>query len=265
MACGVSFYESLAEGGRGRFDQALAALERGRLLAEEISPPWLARYPNQRAWLSAELGDWQAAYEFDLVGLHPARIVPGFREIEISTLINLVQDCTALGRLEEARTYLDESQKDLGRPEFGSHNWRWSIRLADACARLGLAHGDFERAAKSVSNLLIQAERTEARKYIARALVLRSQVEVAAGLIPAAEAGLQAALNLADNMCYIPVRFEARMLLSELYRQVGSRQLAESYYAGASHLLADLETQIKHPELRSSFERGMRQKMPQER
>jgi hypothetical protein len=57
MACSAPFYISLAEGGRGRYDEALAALEEGRRLAEEVSSPWLARYPNQRARLRAELGD----------------------------------------------------------------------------------------------------------------------------------------------------------------------------------------------------------------
>jgi hypothetical protein len=259
MACGILFYESLAEGGRGRYDQALAVLEEGRLLAEEISSLWSTRYPNQRAWLSAELGDWETAYEIDLAGLHPAQAVPGFREIEISTLINLALDCTALGRLAEAEAYLSESQKDLGRPEFGSHNWRWSIRLGDARARLALAQGDLEGAVQSIASLLDQAKQREARKYTGRglALRLRAQVHQAEGSFPAAEADLLVARNLADRLCYLPTRVETRLRLSQLYKQTGSADLGERYQAEATELVAALDAQLQHPELRASFERGI--------
>ena len=261
MACGALFYESLAEGGRGRYDQALMVLEEGRLLAEEIASPWLARYPNQRAWLSAELGDWERAYEIDLAGLHRAQALPGFREIEISTLINLALDGIALGRLAEAEMYLAESQKDLGRPEFGSHNWRWSIRLADAQARLNLAHGDLDEAAKSIDSLLSQANQMEARKYTVRGMALRAQIHLAKGSFPHAEADLRAARHLADSLCYAPSRVEARLRLGLLYRQTGSEDLAEQQLAEASNLIAALDAQIQHPELRLSFERGLRSEL----
>ncbi|HEX6305064.1 MAG TPA: adenylate/guanylate cyclase domain-containing protein [Anaerolineales bacterium] len=256
-ACGVLFTQSLAEGGHGWYDRALEVLERGRLLARETSSLWLARYPNQRAWLSAELGDWETAYEFDLAGLHPAHDIPGFREIEISTLINLVLDCTALGRWPEAETFLAEAEKDLGRPEFGSHNWRWRIRLADARARLDLARGDLDAAAQSIASLLEQAQKMLARKYTTRGLVLRGRVHLAQGAFSLAEADLQSALELADSLCYLPAQVEARLLLSDVYQQTGPAEVAKGHDAEASQLVAALDAQIQHPELRRSFERGI--------
>jgi hypothetical protein len=163
-----------------------------------------------------------------------------------------------LGRLGEAGTYLAESQKDLGRPEFGSHNWRWGIRLADARARLELAHGDLNGAVKSLAGLLDQAKRLEARKYTVRGLVLRARIHLAEGSFPATEADLQAACRIADSICYPPARVEARLRLAHLYRQTGSAEQAERHLAEASNLVADLDRQIRHPELRSSFERGIR-------
>lgn len=256
-ACGALFTQSLAEGGRGQYDQALEVLERGRLLARETSSLWLARYPNQRAWLCSELGDWETAYEFDLAGLHPAQDVPGFREIEISTLINLMLDCTALGRLPEAESFLVQAQKDLGRPEFGSHNWRWRIRLADARARLELARGDFDAATQSIASLLEQAQKMQARKYTARGLVLRGGVHLAQGSFSPAEADLLAGLELADSLCYLPAQVETRLRLSDVYRQTGPAESAEGRRAEASQLVAALDSQIQHPELRRSFERGI--------
>jgi hypothetical protein len=172
-----------------------------------------------------------------------------------------------LGRLAEAETYLAESQVDLGRPEFGSHNWRWSLRLADACARLELARGDLDAAAKSTASLLEQAEQREARKYTARGLALRARIHLAGGSFAEgsfaegtftdAEAGLQDALRLADSLCYLPTRVEARLRLSHLYRQIGLVDLAEGRLAEASGLIAALDGQIQSPELRLSFERGI--------
>ncbi|MFQ5858707.1 MAG: AAA family ATPase, partial [Anaerolineae bacterium] len=171
----VSLYlKARAEGGRGNYDAALVALEAGRAVSEETNNPFgLAQYPNTRAWLSAELGDWQAAYEFDRAGLEPARAAP-VRPPEISTLINLVLDCTALGKLDVAEGYVLELQKWMGRPEFGFHAWRWQTRLADAHARLLLVRGRHAEAAKAVRELLGWASRTQAQKYLARGLLLRA-------------------------------------------------------------------------------------------
>jgi hypothetical protein len=203
------------------------------------------------------LGDWETAYEIDLAGLHPAQMVPGFREVEISTLINLVQDCTALGRLEEAEAYLSESQKDLGRPEFGSHNWRWSLRLADARARLQLARDDLDEAAKSVASLLEQAKRLEARKYTVRGLALQAHIHLETSSNSSAEADLLAARRLADILCYLPSQVETRISLGKLYRQTGTGDLAEQNLTEASRLVEALDKQLNNPELRLSFRRGM--------
>ncbi len=256
-ACGVLYTWSLAEGGYGKYDRALEILEEGRSMAEEISSLWLARYPNQRAWISAELGDWETAFRIDIDGLHSAQKVPGYREIEISTLINLVLDCIALRRLEEAEEYIKECQTDLGDPKYGSHNWRWSIRLADARARLYLARDDFEEAAVSTAALLDQAKKVEARKYAARGLELAGQIHMAQGDFQQAEADLLEAVKQADRICYLPLRIQGRFLLGMLYKQVDHIPKADVSLAKAIDLIKSLEEQIKHPEIRLSFERGI--------
>lgn len=256
-ACGVLYTWSLAEGGYGKYDRALEILEEGRSMAEEISSLWLARYPNQRAWLSAELGDWETALRIDLDGLHPAKKLPGFREIEISTLINLVLDCIALRRLEEAEDYFKECQTGLGDPKYGSHNWRWSLRLADARARLYLARDDFEEAAVSTAALLDQAKKVEARKYAARGLELSGQIRMAQGDYQQAEADLLEAVIQADRICYLPVRVQGRFLLGRLYEHLDQNSQAVACSSTAIQLIKSLEEQIRHPEIRSSFDKGI--------
>ena len=258
--CSILYYLSLAEGGRGRYDAALAALEEGHAVAEQIhSPLWLARYPNQRAWLSAELGDWATAYEIDRTGLELARAVPGLREFEISTLINLALDCVALNRLDEAEAYLIESQRDVGRPEFGSHNWRWQTRLADARARLTLAQDKSNEADQAIGELFEWAERTRARKYLARGLVLRAERYLQCHDPSSADCDLIAAIGHADQMCYFPTRVEARGKLRRLYEEAGSVAQADRMKQELSELIAELDGTLQHPELRQSFERGVGQ------
>ena len=157
--------------------------------------------------------------------------------------------------------YLAESQKDLGRPEFGSHNWRWSLRLADARARLELTRGDPEKASKSIASLLEQANQTEARKYTVRGLALRGEMFLVKSSLKDSEVNLKAALDLADRICYPPARVGTRLSLDRLYRQSGNENMAEWHLAEASRLIAALDEQIQRPELRRSFERGLRKEV----
>lgn len=247
------YLRARAEAGRGNYDAALDALEAGRAVADEIRNPFgLAQYPNTRAWLAAELGDWQTAYEVDRAGLEIARHAP-IRPPEISTLINLVLDCAALGKLNEADTYVLDMQQWLGKAEFGFHAWRWETRMSDARARLLLAHKLYDDAAPVVAELLDWAERTQSMKYRARGLVLRAQIFIARNDLPRAENDLHAARHLADVMNYIPIQVHARRLLAE----VCTSDTAKLYHAQAARLVDDLGQRLQHSELRKSFERGI--------
>ncbi|MCC7353200.1 MAG: tetratricopeptide repeat protein [Anaerolineae bacterium] len=246
-----------AEGGRGGYDAALDALETGRLLSEETHNPFgLAQYPNTRAWLSAELGDWEAAYKLDRAGLELARAAP-VRPPEISTWINLALDCTALGKLDEAEEYILAVQEWMGRPEFGFHSWRWQTRLADARARLCVAQARFVDAAQAVDDLLGWAACTQARKYQARGLLLRGQVHLARHDLPAAKADFVTARDLADLMCYRPIQIEARRWLRHVHGQVGDQDTAGRLQAEAAELVAETGRRLRHPDLRCSFAAGL--------
>jgi tetratricopeptide (TPR) repeat protein len=242
-----------AEGGRGNYDAALDALEHGRAIANEIRNPFgLAQYPNTRAWLAAELGDWQTAYELDRAGLDIARHAP-IRPPEISTLINLVLDCVALGKLDEAETYVLDAQRWMGKPEFGFHAWRWETRLTDARARLLIAHQLYDDAAPLVIELLDWAERTQSTKYRARGLVLRAHIHLATNDLARAENDLQIARHLADVMQYVPIQIHARRLLAD----VCAGDAAKDYRVQVTQIIDALGKRLQHPELQKSLERGL--------
>ncbi len=247
-----------AEAGRGHYDGALAALEAGRAVAEQTRNPFgQAMYANQRAWLSAELGDWQTAYELDRAGLETARAAP-IRPPEISTLINLLLDCAALGRYEEAEAHLIELQKWIGRPEFGFHAWRWQTRLGDARARLSLARSQHSDALRAVNDLMEWAERTRSRKYLARGWLLRGQIQFAQNELSEAEASFAAARDLADTMCHVPAQLQARRGLLRIHARAGNGLATDQLTAEITQLIEDLDRRLRHPDLRRSFERGIK-------
>ncbi|HKZ86044.1 MAG TPA: hypothetical protein VJ793_20610 [Anaerolineae bacterium] len=246
-----------AEGGRGNYDVALEALEAGFAVAEETHNPFgRAMYANQRAWLSAELGDWEKAYELDRAGLEVARAAP-IRPPEISTLLNLVLDCTILNRLDEADEYLLALQKWMGRPEFGFHGWRWQTRETDARARLHMARGQYPDASAVVTDLLERASRTESRKYLARGLWLRGEIHYTLSAIEMVEADWAAARDLADAMRNLPISVQVRRSLMRMYLDAGKGGAANRMRVEIDALIADLDRRLRHPDLRRSFDRGL--------
>jgi predicted ATPase len=250
-----------AEGGRGNYDVALEALEAGFAVAEETHNPFgRAMYANQRAWLSAELGDWETAYELDRAGLEVARAAP-IRPPEISTLLNLVLDCTMLNRPDEADEYVLALQKWMGRPEFGFHGWRWQTREADARVRLHMARGQHMEAAAVVTDLLDRAARTGSRKYLARGVWLRGEILYALGAIETVEANWVAARDLADAMGNLPIRVQVRRSLMRLYLNAEKDDATDRMRVEIDALIASLDRRLRHPDLRRSFDRGLAREM----
>ena len=250
-----------AEGGRGNYDVALEALESGFAVAEETHNPFgRAMYANQRAWLSAELSDWETAYELDRAGLEVARAAP-IRPPEISTLLNLVLDCTMLNRLDEADEYVLALQQWMGRPEFGFHGWRWQTREADARVRLHMARSQYTDAVAVVTDLLDRASRTESRKYLARGLFLRGEIHYVLGAIETVEADWAAARDLADAIGSLPTGVQVRRSLMRLYLDAGNGNAADQMRIEIDALMADLDRRLRRPDLRRSFDRGLAREM----
>lgn len=254
----VSMYlQARALAGSGDYDAALTALERGKEIADETRNPFgLAQYPNTRAWLAAELGDWETAYEIDKWGLEIARGAP-VRPPEISTLINLVLDCTATGRLAEADEYVLQVERWIGRAEFGFHAWRWQIRLLDARARLLIACSLHDEARQVVQNLIEWAVRTRSDKYRAKSHLLRAQIHTETGEWNNAAGDLALARGIADGMHYLPSRLYARRQLRRIAVRNHDTSLAERMEQEAVMICAAVNSCLRHPDLRSSFVRGL--------
>jgi adenylate cyclase len=78
------------------------------------------------------------------------------------------------------------------------------------------------------------------------------------GQAPAAssEADLTAARDWADAAGYFPLRHAVRVALADLHARQGDAQRAGRCRSEAARLLAELESSLRHPELRQSLARG---------
>ena len=88
-----------------------------------------------------ELGAVSRAVEFDHESTDLGR-THGIANVEISALINLGLDYLALGQHARALSYLEPTLDRVVREAFGSHRWRWQIRLLIGLAELSYTTGD---------------------------------------------------------------------------------------------------------------------------
>ncbi len=101
------------------------------------------------------------------------------------------------------------------------------------------------------------AGRTQSRKYLARGLLLRGQLNLARDAFVGAEAKFVVARELSDTMQYVPVRVQARRELIKIHEQRGASEAAVRLRIQVKELIADLAFRLKTPDLRRSLERGL--------
>ncbi len=119
----------------------------------------------------------------------------------------------------------------------GSHGWLWRLRLAQACAELAHARGDWDETLR-LAEIAIQSSRNVGRvKYQALALKTRAQALAALGCTPEAIIDLRNALDVtrptADPAMFLQIA--ATLLAVE-----GDDALAQEAYATAQRMSAAL-------------------------
>ena len=88
----------------------------------------LSRMQNHLGWFLRELGAVSRAAELDHESTDLGR-THGIANVEVSALINLGWDYLALGQPTRAWSYLAPTLDRVVREAFGSHNWRWQMRI----------------------------------------------------------------------------------------------------------------------------------------
>jgi tetratricopeptide (TPR) repeat protein len=141
---------------------------------------------------------------------------------------------TLAGRAEDALRILARAREEASSIGFPASNIGSGVRLV-ALAEAHLASGAVDRAAELAPRALQVFERLKARGYQAWALKVLGAVAGAARppRVEDAEAYCLRGRRLAEELGMIPLVAQCRLVLGELYRQVGQAVRAREELAGA--------------------------------
>ena len=246
-------FQCLAHAGLAEWDLALERLNEGMKKAKERNNKFIiARLTNSLGWFYSELGNIAQAVEYDQMGYELGRAAK-VSNAEISSLINLGMDYIRLEQLDRARTLMEETLDRVEREAFGSHRWRWKIRLLVGLGQLWKMEQEPEKALQFLNQGLRLAVDTGSRKYITEAKGLRGEILLANGQIEESFRELQEALNIAQEMASPTLMWRTARLLGRAYIHHQDTNSASATYQLALNTITTLADQISNKELREVF------------
>lgn len=244
---------SLASGSAGNYGRALSVLREGLSKATEWENAlFIGRLTNQLGWVYSELGDFSQALAHDSESLEMGR-THGIPNVEISGLINIGLDHLALGQHARARAILEPTLERVLREAYGSHRWRWEVRLLIGLAELHWVTGAYEQALRYVDAALKAAQATSSQKYVVKGRALRGNILLAlrqqAGGGQELERAFRHAERLQSPSLIYPVAFD----LGQWYEKEGQEQRAVEVYGKAEKAIEQITHSVIEESLRSSF------------
>jgi class 3 adenylate cyclase/tetratricopeptide (TPR) repeat protein len=244
---------SLACWSQGDYPQAFRITHEVMTKAQERHNRFfLSRMKNHLGWFSRELGAVSRAAELDHESTDLGR-THGIANVEVSALINLGWDYLALGQLTRARSYLAPTLDRVVREAFGSHRWRWQMRILLGLAELSYTTGEYDQALRYVEAGLTEAQATTSRKYVALGWALRGKIATKLGDADAAGTELQRAFSLADQLQSPSLLYPIAYDLGYWHESTGKEREAASLYGKAKATIARMATAVEDEALRSAF------------
>jgi tetratricopeptide (TPR) repeat protein len=246
----------LAHWSVGAYAQALTVWREGMAKAQERENRFIwGRLMNTLGWFHYEFGDLAHAIEHDQASLELGR-TSHISNVEISALINLGLDYLALGQPAHARSYLEPTLERVEREAFGSHRWRWKIRLLLGLAELASTTGAYEQALRYVEAGLTEAQATSSQKYVAKGWGLRGKLLAWLGDRDAAGAELRRALTLAEQLHSPALLYPLTYDLGQWYETIGQEQEAAALYGQAKAAIEHMATAVEDDTLRASLQQS---------
>jgi class 3 adenylate cyclase/tetratricopeptide (TPR) repeat protein len=212
----------------------------------------LGRMQNSLGWFFRELDAVSRAAECDHESADLGR-TNGDANVEISALINLGLDYLALGQHARAFSYLEPTLDRVVREAYGSHRWRWQMRILIGLAELSYTTGDHDQALRYVEEGLKEAQRTSSRKYVAMGWVLRGKIAAKLGDSVLAGTELQHAFSLAEQLQSPSLLYPIAYDLGQWYESAGNERDAAALYGKAKATIDQMATAVEDEALRSTF------------
>jgi tetratricopeptide (TPR) repeat protein len=189
--------------GGGDYERALERLRESLDLSTRLGEKFYrCRILNTLGWVYMDLCNWDLAIRYNAEGATESRAV-GNPEIIRNAELNLGDCYLALGQLDEAQRYLEtvqrESQQTVAWGEVWM-KWRYTQHMNASLADLWLARGDPERAILFADACIDAAEATTSRRNIVKGRRVKGEALLAQGKLAEADAELQAALRVAEEV-----------------------------------------------------------------
>jgi len=245
------FFHGLSKGNLGHMSEALAILEEAITKARRNGDHfWFPRMPNCIGWIHRELQDFKGAFAYDEEGLHVGREF-NVLEAEANSLINLGIDHTIAGKPNDASAFFKNTHDIFERDKW--FRWRYSIRLEAAKAEHWLLQGDLGKAREFTETLFSTASDFKARKYVAVAHRLRSEIAIAESKPEVARAEYQAALDLLDEYPAPVVRWRVLAGLGKLLSRSGDAEGSLKAFGDAKKIVEGIAANVSDETLRRTF------------
>jgi tetratricopeptide (TPR) repeat protein len=237
----------------GNHTQALTVLHEGMAKAEERdSKLIIGRLMNSLGWFHRECGALAQAVEYDQESMELGRTY-SMGNVEVSAFINLGLDALALGQHARALSFLEPTLDRVEREAFGSHRWRWMIRLLIGLAELSYATGAYDQAFRYVKEGLKEAQRTSSQKYVALGWAWRGKIIAQLGDTATAGLELQRAFSLAEQLQSPSLLYPIAYDLGHWYESTGKERDAAALYSRAKATIEQMATAVEDEALRSTF------------
>ncbi|MBI3800259.1 MAG: tetratricopeptide repeat protein, partial [Deltaproteobacteria bacterium] len=252
----LSWTKGLAYCGRGEYEKALASLQEDLELSERLGDKfWKGRILNTLGWVYGELHNLEMAIRCNKEGVELSD-KPDDPEIIRNAQINLGDDYLLLGAIEQAQHYLEKVYRDSQqRGKWGEEwmKWRYLQHCCHSLGELWLTKGDAEKALRFAEECLQLAEPTQSRKNIVKGWRLQGQALCMQGRLVEAEAVLQKALALAQEVGNPPQLWKTYQALGELYGRQGAIDQARSAYASALEVIEAVASRLQDQEIKQTF------------
>jgi tetratricopeptide (TPR) repeat protein len=131
--------------------------------------------------------------------------------------------------------------------------WRYLQHCCHSLGELWLKKGDAEKALQFAEECLQLAEPTESRKNIVKGWRLQGQAFCTQGKLAEAEAVLQKALALAQEIGNPPQLWKTYQALGELYERQGATDQVQAAYASAIEVIEGVASRLQNQEIKQTF------------
>ena len=245
------FFRGMALGNRGRFSDALAALEEARRLAELNGERyWLPRLPNTIGWIYREMQDLEAALQLDTENVRLAEEM-GIVEGCANAHVNLGHDFLALGEPTRAFEHLQQAEHLFNQDVW--FRWRYAIRLQAELTSYWISRGDLKMAAMHAAATLQAAEKSRGRKYLAWGHKLRGDIALLEERVEEARREYQTALDtLEQNPCPM-IEWQILKASAGATRRAKTDSTSEELLGRARAVIQSLADSIRDDSLRRKF------------